>query len=96
MIGYIAAVPKFFSYRKSRYLEIENMGILPSFQRKGTGTMLINKCLDWAKNKGFQKVYVNSYFANQQAINFYKKSGFSEIDLSFERDVVLPLKGILN
>ena len=86
-IGYIAAAPKLFSYRKSRYIEIENMGVIPSFHHKGIGTTLIRECLNWAKKRGFQKIYVNSYFANHRAINFYKKNGFLEIDISFEREI---------
>lgn len=86
-IGYIAAAPKNFGHRKSKYLEIENMGVIPQYRSKGIGSLLIKKCLKWAKKKGFDKVYVNSYFANSKAIGFYKKSGFSEIDVSLERKV---------
>jgi GNAT superfamily N-acetyltransferase len=46
--------------------------------------MLIQKCLEWAKTQGFQKVYVNAYFGNLDAIKFYKKNGFVEIDLGLE------------
>ena len=87
LVGYIAAVEKRFDYRKSKYIEIENIGIIPAFRSKGIGSLLIKKCLEWARRKGFQKVYVNVYFQNQRAIKFYKKSGFSEIDISLERDI---------
>lgn len=86
-IGYIAAEPKDFGWRKSKYLEIENMGVIPQYRSRGIGSQLIQKCLEWAKKKGFEKIYVNSYFANSKAIYFYKSNGFSEIDLSLERKV---------
>lgn len=86
-IGYIAAKPKYVSYRKSRYLEIENMGVIPEFRSKGIGTMLISKCLNWAKAHGFQKAFVNAYFQNKRALDFYKRSGFLEIDVSLERNL---------
>ncbi len=84
-VGYIAAGKKEISYRKSKYIEIENMGVIPDFRSKGVGTLLIQESLKWAKSKGFQKAYVNSYFNNTAAIDFYKKNGFLETDLSLER-----------
>ena len=60
------------------------MGVSPKYQSKGIGSMLIKKCLSWAKSKGYQKVYVSSYLGNKQAIKFYKNNGFLEIDLGLE------------
>lgn len=84
-IGYIAARKKDISYRLSKYIEIENMIVIPEYRSKGVGTLLMNECLNWAKNRGFQCVYVNAYFKNNGAIQFYKKNRFSEIDLGLER-----------
>lgn len=86
-IGYIAARPKNVSYRNSTYFEIENIGVIPSHRSKGIGQMLIEECLKWAKTKGFQKAFVNSYFDNKKAIQFYKRNGFSEIDVSLEKNI---------
>ncbi len=86
-IGYIAAGTKTVSYRKSRYMEIGDMGVIPGYRSKGIGRMLINECLKWAKTKGFQKAFVNSYFDNKKAIEFYKRNGFEEIDVSLERSI---------
>ena len=86
-IGYIAAEPKEFDYRLSKYIEIENMGVSPEHRSKGIGIKLIDECLKKAKDNGFQKVYVNAYFENLGAINFYEKSGFKKIDTSLERDI---------
>lgn len=87
LIGYIAARKKDISYRKSKYIEIENMGVIPEYRSKGIGSSLIKKCLTWAKEKGFQKIYVNSYFQNNKGIVFYKRNGFTEIDLSLEKTI---------
>jgi diamine N-acetyltransferase len=86
-IGYLAARPKPMSYRKSKYFEIENIGVIPEYRSKGIGTMLMNECLKWAKSQGFQKAYLNAYFDNHSAIEFYKRNGFSEIDLSLEKSL---------
>lgn len=84
-IGYIAAVPKVVSYRKSKYLEIENMVVVPEYRSKGIGTLLISECLKWAKVQGYQKAIVNAYFDNRMAIEFYKRNGFTEIDINLEK-----------
>ncbi len=86
-VGYLAASPKEIPYRLSRYVEIENMGVIPKYRSRGIGQKLTSKCLEIAKEKGFQKVYVNAYFKNSGAINFYKKNGFTEIDLSLEKSI---------
>lgn len=87
LVGYVAASPKPIEYRKSKYLEINNMGIIPEYRSQGIGGQLIEKCLELAKQRGFDRAFVNSYFANHRAIKFYKSSGFSEIDLSLEKDI---------
>ncbi len=86
-IGYIAAAPKEFDYRLSKYIEIENMGVSPNYRSKGIGSQLIKKCLDVAKKRGYQKVYLNSYFYNTKAVAFYEKSGFKKIDISLEKNI---------
>ena len=86
-IGYISCRARKISYRKSKYVEIDNMGVIPEYRSKGIGTKLIEKSLEWAKSKGYQKMFVNSYFYNTKAIQFYKKSGFSEIDLVLDRNI---------
>lgn len=86
-VGYIAAASKKINYRKSKYIEIENMGVIPDYRSQGIGHQLVQKCLEWAKERGFQKVYVNAYFANNQAIKFYKDNGFLETDISLEKSI---------
>jgi diamine N-acetyltransferase len=86
-VGYLVASFKETTYRKSKCVEIQNMGVSPDYRSKGIGSMLIKKCLEWAKTQAFHKVYVNAYFGNLDAIKFYKKNGFSEIDLGLEQDL---------
>ncbi len=87
-MGYVAAAPKEMNYRKSKYVAIENIGVVPDYISKGVGKMLMGECLKWAKLQGFEKVYVNSYVKNTNAINFYKKNEFEEIDISLEKTLV--------
>jgi hypothetical protein len=43
--------------------------------------------MDWLKSKRFQKAYVNAYIKNTEAVDFYKRNGFLEIDISLERNI---------
>ncbi len=86
-IGYLGAGPKEFDYRMSRYVEIENMGVVPEYRGQGIGKMLMEKCTEWAKAKGYQKLFVNSYIANKGAADFYRKNGFVDIDISLEKSL---------
>lgn len=86
-VEYIACGVKDFGYRKSKYLEIQNMGTIPEYRSKGIGKRLIEKAKEWAKNNGYQKMFVSSYFHNSGAIEFYKRNGFKETDVSLEMKI---------
>jgi len=40
-VGYIVGNPKKYSYRKSRYFELDNMGVSPKYRSHGIGSKLI-------------------------------------------------------
>ena len=84
-IGYLAASQKHIDYRNSKYLEIENMGVVPEYRSQGVGKMLMEECFKWAKEQGYKKVFVNTYIANEKALQFYKNNGFDVIDISLEK-----------
>lgn len=87
LVGYIAAAPQHFDDRNSKYIEIENLGIIPEYRSKGIGKKLIEECFTWAKKKGYQKAYLKCYFKNTNALTFYKNNGFSEISVSLEKEI---------
>lgn len=81
-IGYISASRKKSSYRKSSYCEIDNMGVIPEYRSQGVGAKLMTKLKAWAKESGYEKLYVSSYFHNNRAVAFYIRNGFAEFDLA--------------
>ncbi|MFC1622320.1 GNAT family N-acetyltransferase [Patescibacteria group bacterium] len=87
MVGYANGGDKKEIGRKSRYFELDNVGVIPERLKQGIGKELLNKVNDWAKEKGFQKIYLNCYFANKGAIKFYKKAGYKEIDICLEKEI---------
>lgn len=85
LIGYVNGGALELPYRKCRYFEIENLGVLPSEKRKGLGSKLLQFATEWAKANGFQKIYIESYARNEEALAFYRKHGYQDIDISLEK-----------
>ena len=86
-VGYVALAIKDFGYRKSKYVEIENMGVDPKYRSQGIGTHLIRAACDWAKIIGATKLWVSAYPQNTKAVNFYKKNGFYETGVELDKDI---------
>lgn len=59
--------------------ELVKMYLLPEARGKGIGAALLNKCLETAKQKGFNKVYLESLPELSQAITVYEKFGFKKL-----------------
>lgn len=87
LVGYLAASPKPIEYRKSKYFEVDNMGVIPEYRSQGVGKKLMDKSMEWGKENGFQKVYVCSYSGNVGAIKFYENCGCNKIDVSLEKEI---------
>lgn len=65
-------------------LEGEYVGLFdivtePAQRSKGFGTCLIVNILNWAKQNGAQKAYLQVMLDNKPALNLYDKLGFQEI-----------------
>lgn len=86
-IGYIIAESKPMDYQKSKYLEIDNLGVIPEYQSRGVGSQLMEDCLKWGKSHGYQKAMVNTYLSNTRALEFYKEKGFAEIDVNLVKKI---------
>lgn len=86
-VGYVALAEKEFGYRHGSYLEIENIGVHPDYRSKGIGNQLMDKAAEYAKEKGFSRMYVAAYWLNKRAIKFYESCGFSMMGVELEREV---------
>jgi len=83
-VGYLSAYPKTEVGRKSKYFEVNDMGVSPKYRSKGIGRKLLEECFKVAKSRGFDKVFVKVYSGNTKAIEFYKAAGLEEIELGLE------------
>jgi len=57
-------------------LEIERIYIKSNFQKKGLGSVLLNKALEIAEDLNKEKIWLGVWEKNINAIDFYSKSGF--------------------
>ncbi len=83
-VGYTVGSKKDISYRTVQTLELNDMGVTPAYQSQGIGALLIAELRKRAKQAGYDTIYVNAYYKNDRAIEFYKKQGFHPIDISLE------------
>tara|TARA_B100000678_G_scaffold188337_1_gene157525 strand:+ start:918 stop:1397 length:480 start_codon:yes stop_codon:yes gene_type:complete len=60
--------------------ELQKMYISASLRGKGVGQRLMNTCLEFAKNQGFEQVYIETMPYMEAAQKLYKKTGFEYID----------------
>lgn len=60
--------------------ELVKFYITASARGYGIGKMLMNKCIQTAKEFGYEKLYLESMPQFSNAVNFYKQLGFSELD----------------
>ncbi|HEC42179.1 MAG TPA: GNAT family N-acetyltransferase [Bacteroides sp.] len=58
-----------------RRIYLHHFGILPDFQRRGLGTELAKKSLEWIQQKG-QQVKLEVHKKNHAAKRLYEKLGF--------------------
>ena len=56
--------------------ELVKMYLLPEARGKGLGRSLIEKCLQFAKETGYRKVYLETMPELKQALKVYAKFGF--------------------
>ncbi len=62
--------------KKEDFNRVGAIYVLPDYQGKGLGRLLIETALDWLGND--KKIFINVASYNDKATNFYKKFGFVE------------------
>lgn len=60
--------------------ELVKMYLLPEARGLGLGTRLIGLCLDFAREAGFRRVYLETMPELQQALKTYARLGFRYLD----------------
>ena len=65
---------------KENSLEIERIYVLSKFQKHGLGQQLFNQVLELAQEMHSEKIWLGVWEKNTNAIHFYEKLGFIQMD----------------
>lgn len=60
--------------------ELQKMYFMPEARRKGLGSEMMHKCLDFAKQSDFRQCYLETLPYMDDARKLYRKVGFKSID----------------
>lgn len=60
--------------------ELVKMYLLPHSRGKGLGKLLIEKCLEFAGEKGYKQVYIETMPELKKAVSVYEKFGFTYLN----------------
>lgn len=58
---------------------VTNIGVLPEFRRRGIGAKIVNKLIDFSKEKFLSFISLEVRVSNTTAINLYKSFDFKEV-----------------
>ncbi len=87
LVGYAASEitknPGWATYKKQGHLY--NLYITPEYQKEGIGTKLLEKSLEWFKEKNIQDLKIMAYVENTRAKKLYNKHGFKDYLLTLKR-----------
>jgi ribosomal protein S18 acetylase RimI-like enzyme len=61
-----------------RYGAIYDLVVKSIYRRRGIGTKLLNKSIDWFYSQGLDRIELNIVSKNEKTNNFYIKNGFQE------------------
>lgn len=89
VIGYlVGGLTESESHRNNVSMaELENMFVLEEFRSKSIGKDLYFKFLEWCNLKSVKRIMVVASAQNKKAIEFYRKQGFNDYDLTLEMNI---------
>jgi ribosomal protein S18 acetylase RimI-like enzyme len=81
VVGYVELTIKknapIFKVEQSGY--IEALVVDKKHRKSGVGKELVKFAIDYFREKDIKHIKANVYFANRQAVSFWKKAGFRDI-----------------
>lgn len=88
IVGYLAGtINEKGSYEEIQYGEINNMLVKDECRGYGIGKKLINNFKDYCRENNIYNVKVEASAKNENAINFYKKNGFEEFNITLTMNI---------
>ncbi len=65
---------------EDKICELQKMYFLPEARGRGIGMKMINQCLDFGRDQGFEKCYIETLPYMENARKLYHKNGFEVIE----------------
>lgn len=86
VVGYLAGTTNIQgSYVTKSLAEIDNMFVLEKYRKYGIGSKLINKFKEYCLQNKIEEIKVTASVKNKNAIDFYKKNGFNEFEITLKQ-----------
>lgn len=64
--------------------ELKSLYLLEQYHGRGYGRKLLQKAIDFAKDQGYQKMYLDTLSTSKKAIVLYRKMGFVDTEKYFQ------------
>lgn len=83
IMGEIQTSPLIYKYKQKGY--VHDIYVLKSHRKQGVGQFLLDEMFQWFKEKDVKRVEINAYINNTNAIDFYKRYGFTSLSLTLRK-----------
>nr|WP_279230324.1 GNAT family N-acetyltransferase [Thermohalobacter berrensis] len=73
--------------RKRKWVQLDNIAVKSDYQNKRIGSMLLEKVIEWSRNKDIKRIELNVYTFNDKAIQFYNSKNFKDLKKTMYLDL---------
>ena len=88
IVGYlIGTLNSQYSYNNNIQAELDNMCVMKEYRNQGIGQKLFEEFKKICKDNKVNEIKVIASYCNLNAINFYKKNGFKEAELTLKQNI---------
>ena len=88
IVGYLAGtINSQFSYNNIMQAELDNMCIMNEYRKLGIGSKLFEEFKKICKENKINEIKVVASYNNLNAIEFYKRNGFKEAELTLKQNI---------
>lgn len=88
IIGMVSLLYSVSTVLGERVSTLEDMIIKSNYRNKGYGTILLNRAIKWAKEKGSHRITLLTDHNNNVAIKYYESNGF-------KKSPMIPMRNFL-
>ena len=68
-------------------VDLISLNVMPGWRGQAIGTRLLDEFKSWARGRGAVQSRVTAYTANEGAVRFYRRHGFTALETTFAADL---------